>query len=66
MNVASCQKCAGYGVTMFRFNVEEKLALSPTPTAEPTLVPSPEPSTEPSPQPSEEEQPHSHGGAWSG
>merc|ERR1711871_522110 len=52
MNVASCQKCAGYGVTMFRFNVEEKLALSPTPTAEPTLVPSPEPSTEPSPQPS--------------
>merc|ERR1711871_231316 len=51
MNVASCQKCAGYGVTMFRFNVDEKMAASPVPTAEPTLMPSPEPSVEPTPPP---------------
>ena len=53
MNVASCQRCAGYGVTSFRFVVDEPYMHTPDPTTEPSAEPTVEPTEYPTTDPSE-------------
>ena len=47
MNVASCRSCAGYGVTMMKFETIEPIEATPVPTTAPLPAPSATPTPEP-------------------
>ena len=53
INVASCVKCAGYGITFFRFGVEQALPPTPLPTMSPIAPPTEQPSMEPTVEPTD-------------